>query len=241
MQPPIPIDHLLLIDIETVPVYVHFGQLPPALQELWLEKFTKIAPDLQDAEAGFAERAGIYAEFGKIVCISIGYFFHESGRQKIKLKSYYDHDEKKLLEDFLAAVAQFSGRSGQLYFCGHNVREFDIPYLCRRSVIHQLQVPPVLQLNGKKPWEVPMIDTLHWWRFGDYKHYTSLKLLAAVLGIPTPKDDIDGGMVGEVYWKEQDLPRIAHYCQKDVATVAQLVLRFNRMPLLEEEDIIIVS
>ncbi|MGH2643823.1 MAG: ribonuclease H-like domain-containing protein, partial [Chitinophagaceae bacterium] len=147
----------------------------------------------------------------------------------------------ELLSNFFEKAAQFEKKVPGYIFCGHNIKEFDIPYICRRAVINGLELPERLQLYGKKPWEVNMLDTLHLWRFGDHKNYTSLNLMATVMNIPTPKDDIDGSQVAEVYWKQHDLPRIAHYCEKDVLTVAQLLLQFKQLPLLSEENIEIVS
>lgn len=228
---------LLFLDIETVPLQPGFSALSPLMQELWSEKFTKIEPDSSDPAAGFVQRAGIYAEFGKIVCISAGYFHPKTEKETFRIKSYYGEDEAILLTSFFEAVRQFSCVVPDFLFCGHNIREFDIPYICRRGVINGLTLPVPLQLYGKKPWEVPLLDTLRLWRFGDHKHYTSLKLLAGILNIPTPKDDIDGSQVGNVYWQENDLQRIATYCQKDVLTVMQLLRRFKQLPLLEKENI----
>ncbi|HEU4555069.1 MAG TPA: ribonuclease H-like domain-containing protein [Chitinophaga sp.] len=217
-----------------------FSELPEALQHLWMEKITKTAPETADGASDYSERAGIYAEFGKVICISAGYFTIENNRYQLRIKSIFDDDERVVLSGFLDLVNRFCARYPRFLFAGHNIKEFDIPYICRRSVIHQLSLPPCLQLHGFKPWEVPMLDTLHLWRFGDYKNYTSLKLLTTILGIPTPKDDIDGSMVAGVYWQQHDLPRIAAYCQKDVVAVGQLLQRFKGVPILKEEDIIIV-
>lgn len=241
MLPNVALDQLLLLDIETTPAVAAFTDLPQQLQSLWLEKITKIAPDSADGAEDYANKAGIYAEFGKVICISVGFFTLENNRYQLRLKSFYDDDEAIVLSGFLELVNKFHTKYPRFQFAGHNIREFDIPYICRRSIIHQLSLPQPLQLHGFKPWEVPMLDTLHLWRFGDYKNYTSLKLLTAILGIPTPKDDIDGSMVAKVYWQERDLPRIATYCQKDVAAVAQLVMRFKGVPLLREEDVVIVK
>lgn len=236
----ISLENLLILDIETVPGTSGFQELSPSFQELWLEKFTKIAPDSEDPGAGYATRSGIYAEFGKIICISAGYFFRKEGAIHFRIKSFASHDEAGLIADFFEAVKQFAVRLPGLTFCGHNIREFDIPYICRRAIVNGLALPDQLTFYGKKPWEISLLDTLHLWRFGDYKNYTSLKLLAGILNVPTPKDDIDGSRVAEVYWKERNLDRIVIYCQKDVLTVAQLLLRFKGLPLLNEENTEIV-
>ncbi|MET6995802.1 ribonuclease H-like domain-containing protein [Chitinophaga defluvii] len=241
MLPNIALDQLLLLDIETTPGVQGFGHLPEEMQNLWIEKIAKIVPDSEDGREAYTDRAGLFAEFGKIVCISVGFFYIEDNRYHLRIKSFYNDDERVVLQDFLELVNKFHAKHPRFLFAGHNIREFDIPYICRRAVIQQLSLPPSLQLHGFKPWEVPMLDTLHLWRFGDFKNYTSLKLLTAVMGIPTPKDDIDGSMVGKVYWEEKDLLRIATYCQKDVVAVAQLLLRFKGVPLLKEEEVVIIS
>ncbi|HVI44893.1 MAG TPA: ribonuclease H-like domain-containing protein [Chitinophaga sp.] len=241
MLPNIALDQLLVLDIETTPGAPALEHLSMDMQQLWQEKMAKIAPESENPAEGYADRAGIYAEFGRIVCISVGFFHLEHNHYSLRLKSFYNDDESVVLNGFLELVNKFYAKYPRFQFAGHNIREFDIPFICRRSVIHHLSLPQPLQLHGFKPWEVPMLDTLHLWRFGDFKHYTSLKLLTAILGVETPKDDIDGSMVGRVYWQDKDLPRIAAYCQKDVVAVAQLLLRFKRLPLLNPADIIIVG
>lgn len=241
MLPNIALDQLLLLDIETTPATAELDQLPEAMQRLWGEKMAKTAPESENEAELYADRAGIYAEFGKIICISVGFFNLENGAYYLRMKSFYDDDESIVLNGFLALVEKFYDKHQHFQFAGHNIKEFDIPFICRRSVIHQLSLPKPLQLHGFKPWEMPMLDTLHLWRFGDLRHYTSLKLLTAVLGIETPKDDIDGSMVGKVYWETHDLERIVAYCQKDVTAVAQLLLRFKRLPLLREDQLILVK
>jgi len=239
--PNIALDQLLLLDIETTPAAPAIEHLSEDMQQLWREKITKTAPVSGNEDSAYADRAGIYAEFGKIVCISVGFFSLENNRYQLRLKSFYDDDEAVVLSGFLELINKFYAKYPRFQFAGHNIKEFDIPFICRRSVIHQLSLPQPLQLHGFKPWEIPMLDTLQLWRFGDFKHYISLKLLTAVMGIDTPKDDIDGSMVGKVYWEERDLERIAAYCQKDVLAVAQLLLKFKRLPALTQEDIIIVK
>ncbi|PSL47709.1 hypothetical protein CLV51_102566 [Chitinophaga niastensis] len=241
MLPKIALDQLLLLDIETTPGTQAFGHLSDEMQLLWREKIAKTAPVSENDQEAYADRAGIYAEFGKIVCISVGFFHLENNRYQLRLKSFYNDDEEVVLNGFLELVNKFYVKYPRFQFAGHNIKEFDIPFICRRSVIHQLSLPQPLQLHDFKPWEMPVLDTLHLWRFGDFRHYISLKLLTAVMGIDTPKDDIDGSMVGKVYWEQKDLERIATYCQKDVLAVAQLILRFKRVPLLKEDDIVIIK
>ena len=181
------------------------------------------------------------AEFAKVVCISFGYIKTENGKQQLRIKSFYSEDEKEILEKFIDTVCKLQEKNNKWCFTGHNIKEFDIPFLCRRILVNNISIPECFNFQAMKPWDVPVLDTLHLWRFGDYKHYTSLKLLAATLGVPSPKDDIDGSRVGEVYWSEKDLQRIAIYCQKDVATVANVVLRFKNLPLLTEEQVVFVE
>lgn len=241
MLPNTALDQLLLLDIETTPAAPAIEHLSEDMQQLWREKIAKTAPVSGNEDSAYADRAGIYAEFGKIVCISVGFFSLDNNRYQLRLKSFYNDDEAVVLSGFLELINKFYAKYPRFQFAGHNIKEFDIPFICRRSVIHQLSLPQPLQLHGFKPWEIPMLDTLQLWRFGDFKHYISLKLLTAVMGIDTPKDDIDGSMVGKVYWEEKDLERIAAYCQKDVLAVAQLLLKFKRLPALTQEDIIIVK
>ncbi|NQY66910.1 MAG: 3'-5' exonuclease [Flavobacteriales bacterium] len=228
------IKNVLFLDIETVPRYPNYTDAPEGLQELWAKKTKYEREEHQTPEDYFAERAGIIAEFGKIICISIG--FSASG--KLRLKSFYGDDEKELLYNFIEMMDQHYSQSKYM-LCAHNGKEFDFPYIARRALINGLRLPKILDIAGKKPWEINHLDTMELWKFGDYKNYTSIALLANVFGIPTPKDDINGSDVARVYWKDKDLDRIVIYCQKDVVTVAQLLLRYKGMPLILEEDIII--
>lgn len=234
---------LIFIDIETVPQFSAYEHLSNSIKELWAAKHSFLKNDKENSEEGYLKRAGVYAEFAKIICISIGYFrLDKETRQKtFRIKSFSGDDEKALLKEFVSLINK-NFDPERFHFCGHNIREFDIPFICRRLLIQQLKFPDSLDVSGKRPWEMFDVDTLQLWKFGDYKHYTSLKLLAEVLGIPTPKDDIEGKDVCRVYWKENGLNRIVEYCQKDVVTVARLLLRFKGdIELLNEEDIIIVK
>lgn len=236
-----PIDCILFIDIETVAQYKDFAGMPEAWQELWQKKIEKQLPADETPESFYKKRAAILAEFGKIICISAGYFISDNGRIKLRVRSFYGHDEAALLQTVIPAFNQWQSNRKMASFCGHNIKEFDIPYLCRRMMVNNIPVPPYLDFQNMKPWETNLIDTLQLWKFGDFKNFTSLNLLAACMNVPSPKDDIDGSMVGEVYWIQDDLARIAAYCQKDVITVAQLILKFKQIPLLEESDIVLSS
>ena len=241
----IDIANVLFLDIETVSGKPNFEALSDDFKTLWKLKarsiLKKYDEEITDEEAAltYTDKAGIFAEFGKIVCISVGAVYRDKDKKlHVRLKSFANDDERVLLEEFSDLVNQYYHDPNKYGICGHNIREFDIPYICRRMVVNQLPFPKSLNLAGKKPWETKhLLDTLELWKFGDYKHYTSLKLLAAVLGFPSPKDDIDGSNVGRVYWEEDDLIRIATYCEKDVLATIQLYLRYNLMPLLEEEQV----
>ncbi|MDP4148222.1 MAG: ribonuclease H-like domain-containing protein [Bacteroidota bacterium] len=234
---PYPIHTILFIDIETVSQYPVFNELPEAARVLWQHKAETLLRDKPDwTAADVYNRAAIYAEFGRIICISCGIISGSGSSKRISLKSFYGEDEKILLSEFCELLHRWSG-DGHKYLCAHNGKEFDFPYLCRRIIINGLHIPSLLNLSGKRPWEIPHIDTLELWKFGDYKSFVSLKLLAHVLGIPTPKDDIDGSQVGDVYWQQHDLPRIVTYCQKDVVTVAQVWLRLNDEAPIRPENI----
>lgn len=235
----IQIENLLLIDIETVPQYSLFNDLTDEWKLLWEEKVQKTLPENITAGEFYPMRAGVMAEFAKVICISIGYFKKEAGAIQLRLKSFYGDDEKHLLQDFISILKLSDTNNNRWNFCGHNIKEFDIPFICRRLLVNGIAIPPILDFQNRKPWETNMVDTFQYWRFGDYKHYTSLKLLAAALGVPSPKDDIDGSMVADVYWKEKNLQRIVTYCQKDVITTGNIMLRFNNMPLIEVEQITI--
>lgn len=236
-----PLHNFLFIDIETVSQQKEFSALHPEWQKLWEEKTKFTLPEDTTAGELYPLRAGVMAEFAKVVCISMGYFKKHENEYQLRVKSVFGHDEKILLQDFILTVNQLEAVNSKWNFTGHNIKEFDIPFLCRRFVVNGLPIPAYLDFQHMKPWETNMIDTFQYWRFGDYKNYTSLKLLAATLQVPSPKDDIDGSMVGHVYWNENNLDRIVTYCQKDVITVANIILRFKHLPLLEEDQVMIVK
>lgn len=225
------IEDVLFLDIETVPLNYKYSELSDNARKLWDDKF-KNSTSIESTEKHY-KKAGIYAEFAKIVCISVGFLKSKTFR----LKSYCGDDEQELLKDFSELLNKHYNRKENL-LCGHNGKEFDFPFIARRMLINGLKLPLLLDIAGKKPWEVCHLDTMELWKFGDYKNYTSLNLLANVFGIPTPKDDIDGSDVARVYWEEKDLKKISTYCQKDVLTVAQLLLRFRGEPLIDEKSII---
>jgi uncharacterized protein YprB with RNaseH-like and TPR domain len=236
-MPSYPLQNILFLDIETVPQYPDFAAVPEEWQQLWNKKSEALLRnrDNETAETIYP-RAGIYAEFGKIICISCGILLGQGNERRLVLKSFAGDDEKELLLAFRDMLQKWSGNEGR-YLCAHNGKEFDFPYICRRMLVNSILIPAMLDIAGKKPWEVNHLDTMELWKYGDFKSYTSLNLLAHTLGVPTPKDDIDGSMVWEVYWKEKNLQRIVQYCQKDVLTVVQILLRMQGEPLIEEEHI----
>ena len=243
----ITLENLILIDIETVPQHPNFDSLNDEWKQLWDEKTQRSLPDFTSAAEFYPQRAGVMAEFAKIVCISIGFFTKHGNTLQLRLKSFYGNDEKVMLQSFVTMLNQMEAKNNKWSFAGHNIKEFDIPFICRRLLINGLPVPVYLDFQNMKPWDTNMVDTFQYWRFGDYKNYTSLKLLAAALGVPSPKDDIDGSMVAEVYWsqtsagKEKNLERIVTYCQKDVVTTGNIILRFKNMELIKPEQVVIVK
>ena len=240
------LNNVLVLDIETVSGKGSFADLDEVMQSLWQIKSDQIqnkkpVEERLTPEQSYTEMAGIYAEFGKIVCISVGAFRRnkETGEWNYYVKSYFHHDERQLLMGFAKLLHENYPSSKVYSLCGHNIKEFDVPYICRRMIINRVPLPDLLDIAGKKPWEVNNIDTMDYWKFGDYKSFTALKLLCGVFGIPTPKDDIDGSQVGPTYWQEKDLRRIETYCRKDIIATAQVLLSFRMEPILEEHQIIL--
>lgn len=233
----IQLEHILFLDIETVPQYPDFHDLDDTTRLLYEKKTHYLRREEVTAEQ-FYDRAGIWAEFGKIICISVGYFVCKEASRSFRVTSFYG-EEKKILLDFKALLETHFNKP-QHVLCAHNGKEFDFPFIARRMVVNRIAIPFKLDLFGKKPWEVPHLDTLELWKFGDYKTFTSLQLMAHVLEIPSPKDDIDGSQVRDVYYKEKALDRIIQYCEKDTITVAQIFLRLRNEDILKEEEILSV-
>jgi len=231
------VEEILFIDIETVPGTPTFRELPEKWQKLWEHKMKYQMNEGENAEDLY-ERAGIYAEFGRIICISAGYVFQKKGEKYYRVKSFYDDDEKKLIGDFFNALGQFA-KAGKQKLCAHNGQEFDFPYIARRALVNGIKLPKIFDIAGAKPWEVKdvLIDTLQLWKFGDYKHYTSLALLCELFEIPTPKDDIDGSQVANVYYAENDIDRIIRYCEKDTLAVANLILKYKGEKIIPMENL----
>lgn len=243
------LNHILFLDVETVSQHQAFDQLDARGKHLWQQKIGFLArrDDHEWAEEDYAmtytDKAAIYAEFGKVIVISAGIIHqHDNSAPVLRIKSFYGHDEREVLSQFASILDKNFNDPNQHILCGHNIREFDVPYLCRRMTTHQIPLPVLFNITGKKPWEVKYIaDTLELWKFGDHKNYTSLDLLSHTLGIASPKDEMDGSMVGKYYWEQQALDEIKKYCEKDVVTVAQVYLRLNNLPLLTEEQVVITN
>ncbi|MBR1808518.1 MAG: 3'-5' exonuclease [Paludibacteraceae bacterium] len=236
------LDKIMFFDIETAPQVEEYSMLNDEMQHLWAEKTDKLRafspqkyPD-NATPADLWDQAAIYAEYGRIVCISVGICYMKDKEWHLRTKSFCGSDEKQILIDFFELLGKFM-ITPYHHLCGHNIKEFDVPYVCRRALVNGVGLPDCLRIAGKKPWEVQFIDTMELWKFGDYKSFTSLKTLTAIFGIPTPKDDIDGSEVGRVYYKEKNIDRISVYCQKDVVATTQVFLRLNGENSISKENI----
>ncbi len=227
----IPIENILFLDIETVPQTDTWNNLDSTTQYLWDKKTKSQRKEEIVASDFYEQRAGIMAEFGMIVCISVGMIDNNTGKLKIKT---FSGEERNLLIAFCELFN--SPRLNNIILCAHNGKEFDFPYIARRLLVNGIQPPIPFQMFGKKPWEIPHIDTMELWKFCDWISYVSLELLAHSFVIPTPKDDIDGSMVADIYYKEGDIDRIIHYCEKDVLTLANVFRRMRQEDLLKRLD-----
>lgn len=230
------LEKILFLDIETVPLVYDFDKLDEKTKTLFEAKTRFLQKDEVTVDKLYGDRASIYAEFGKIVCISVGFVNDTTTGRQIRLKSFYHDDEETLLRQFKSLLDEYAHTRAS-FLCGHNAKEFDFPYICRRMLINGIDLPETLDIAGKKPWEISHLDTMELWKFGDYKAYTSLALLCHVFKIPTPKDDISGADVARVYYEENDLERIKVYCEKDVVALIQLFLRMRGDALVEEAEI----
>jgi 3'-5' exonuclease len=228
-------ENVLFLDIETVSQYEKYEEVPMLFKPLWDHKAQYLVRDINDTPATLYEKAGIYAEFGKIVCISVGFF----NGNNLRIKSFSGDEEYTILSEFADLLNKSFSKSESL-LCAHNGKEFDFPYIARRMLVNNIKLPMLLNIAGCKPWEVKHLDTMELWKFGDYKHYTSLALLTTIFGIDSPKDDIQGNQVNQIYWVEHDLQRISTYCQKDVVAVAQLFLKYKGEQILSDDSIFFV-
>jgi len=226
---------ILFLDIETVPLVKHYNEMPERMQLLWNKKSAYMTKNEETPESLYS-KAGIYAEFGKVICISSGICYYKKGVPYFRIKSIFNLNERDLLLEFVDVLKKIEGKKNWV-LCAHNGKEFDFPFLARRLIINGIELPDVLNIAGKKPWETTFIDTLELWKFGDYKHYTSLDLLAEILGVESPKTEIDGSKVSHVFYEDQDYEKIVNYCENDVLTVAQIYMRFNNKMLIDPLNI----
>jgi len=220
------LNDILFLDIETASLTEKFEELPERIQEEWLrkERLIQTEQDINKPGALYFDRAGIHAEFGQVVCVGVGYFLWKKKDKKLAFRSkcYANEDERELLLEFKALLEK-----KKWILCAHNGKEFDFPYLCRRMLIQGVSLPEPLQISGKKPWEVRHLDTMELWKFGDYKHYTRLELLASVFGIPSSKDDLDGSQVNTTFHLEKDVEKIKKYCLRDVEVTARVYMAMH--------------
>jgi DNA polymerase elongation subunit (family B) len=229
---------LLFLDIETASTTESFESLDPRLQQEWIRKEKYMRSENPDPEPGsfFFDRAGIHAEFGKIICIGVGYFQVKKRDKKLLFRSkiFASEEEKEILMEMKALLER-----KKWILCAHNGKEFDFPYLCRRMLIHGISLPEPLQLAGKKPWELRHVDTMDLWKFGDYKHYTRLELLAGVFGITSSKESIDGSEVNASYYQEKNIEKIKAYCLRDVEVTARIYLALH--PQQDPFEVVLVD
>lgn len=230
------VENILFLDIETAPQVYQAEQLDDHVRGLFAKKAHVLPEDNEAFTEAYAKKSSIFAEFGKIICISVGFVKQSPTGTQLRMKSFYHDDEETLLKQFKRLLEDHYNKPDHL-LCGHNAKEFDFPYICRRMLVHGIELPQILNIAGKKPWEIRHLDTMELWKFGDYKAYTSISLLCHIFQIPTPKDDISGADVARVYYEENDLERIKVYCEKDVIALVQLFLRMNGMSLINEHDI----
>ncbi len=232
-------EDLLFLDIETVPQTSTYDEMDEVSKKLWDKKAHYLIKEGQSPKDIF-QRSGIYSEFGKIICISVGHLYGQEGKTYLRIKSFYGDDEKQILMEFREMLIKYE-EIKDFSLCAHNGKEFDFPYISRRMLVNFVELPPQFDSAGKKPWEIKHIDTMELWKFGDYKNYTSLEVLTHIFNIPTPKDDIDGSQVARVYYFDGDMERIAKYCEKDVIAIVQLILNFKGRNVIPDENIEIIS
>ncbi len=224
------LENILFLDIETVPTIYNYADLSRSAKDLWDKKW---AYNKEISSIEQYQKAGIYAEFAQVLCIGVGFY----NEDKFRVKTIAGADEIMVLTEFSDLMNKHFSTPNH-YLCAHNGKEFDFPFLCRRFLINNLPLPKLLQIQGLKPWEIRHIDTMELWKFGDYKNFTSLNLLAHIFNIPSPKDDIDGSQVAKTFYEDKDLQKIENYCKKDVITLARVYNRFVSLGNLNDDDII---
>tara|TARA_B100000902_G_scaffold398522_1_gene465578 strand:+ start:1782 stop:2501 length:720 start_codon:yes stop_codon:yes gene_type:complete len=235
----IDINKVLFIDIETVPIVYNFDSLSKDMKDIWKKKMVFLKNDEITYSDLYRKKAGLMAEFSKVICVSVGHVLSKQSRDSIRIKSFYGDDEYKILSEVISLLNK-TIENKKYNICAHNGKEFDFPFLSKRIIINGLKLPKILDISGKKPWEINHLDTMELWRFGDYKNYISLKLLSKLFNIPNPKEDIEGSQVSKIYYEEKDLERIKKYCEKDTLTVAQIMLKFQGKPIIKDDHIELV-
>lgn len=236
------LENIIVIDIETVPQKPSFELLSTHWKQLWSEKVSKVLPDGMSLSDWYLRRAGVMAEFSKVICISIGFYLNQKS-SSYKVVSIYGNDEISILSSFIDLLNKLFFIQKKKIIAGHNIKEFDIPFICRRLMVHKIPVPAFMNIHLQKPWEQNLLDTFQMWKFGDYKHYTSLHLLASVLNVPSPKTELDGSMIAPLFWEENPIQqelnmlKIIEYCGRDVIATMNIILRFQNKELLQENTI----
>lgn len=217
----------LFIDIETVAQKSNFGKLSPSFQNLWTHKANQLnyvqeANVPYSVEDAYVKNAAFYPEFGRIVCISIGMFIQRNTEVEFVSKSFYADNERGLIKDFLNCYQKYFNHSDRYKLCGHNVIEFIIPFIGRRSLIHGLKLPSKFNLMDRKPWQLDYVrDTLSMWKFGAFKNAVSLETLCTVFDIDT-QDIFPGEDVHRRYWEEQAYDEIMQRSKMQIRAVACL-------------------
>jgi predicted PolB exonuclease-like 3'-5' exonuclease len=236
----------LVVDIETASMVVSFDKLDSRNQSFWRKKSKrllkghKLDHDHETLSQFYEDKGAIFAEFAKVICISVGIFDINENIDSLRIKSFYGDNEFEILNSFRDLLQGHFYDKYHHTIAGHNLKEFDIPFICRRMVINGIKLPNLLRIHGARPWQVPhLMDTLELWKFGDYKNYTSLDLLCTVLGMPSPKDNLDGSQVSKAYW-EGNIEEIKDYCEKDITATARVILKLLGETELSDDQVVIV-
>ncbi len=236
---------MVFIDIETIRGKKTYNDViteNPALDDYWQTKHTQIREKeplsyghIEDSAEMYEKMAALYPEWGQIVCISIGQIkFDEDGNPiKFTTKSFSGLYEKILLEEFNETASKIMSKYPRMQWVGHNIKGFDMPYIIKRSLINGVRVPNVFHLQKQKPWESQLIDTNDVWKFNGWNG-ARLGLLTEILNIPSPKQDMDGKMVSDVFWEDGDLNRISEYCEMDINATANVMLRISGMDIITD-------
>lgn len=227
------IQDVLFLDIETVPLYAEYDELEGMEKYLW-DRTARYINTEEETDSETYAQAGVYAEFGRIVCICVGNIGIDNECEFLKLRCFYNDDERNLLLEFKSFLQKLNTAT---ILCAHNGKAFDFPFICRRMLINGIELPEIFVNSENKSSELQHLDTLEFWKFGDYQHFTSLEHLAHLFKLESSKKDIDRGSVQKVYYSQNDPQKIVDYCFNDVVTIAQLLLRFNNQNTIRTENI----